>query len=35
MKKITGTFIQPICGGDVPVMDWHYQEYDAEFALTF
>ena len=33
MKKITGTFVQPLCGGDIPAMDWRYEEYDAEFAL--
>ena len=33
MKKITGTFIQPLCGGDVPVMDWRFPEWDEEFAL--
>ena len=33
MMKITGTFVQPLCGGDVPVMDWHYEEWDAELAL--
>ena len=33
MRKITGTFVQPLCGGDVPVMDWRYGEWDAEFKL--
>ena len=33
MLKITGTFVQPLCGGDIPAMDWRYEEWDAELAL--
>lgn len=31
--KLTGTFIQPICGGDTPVMNWSRAEWDREFAV--
>lgn len=31
--KITGTFVQPLCGGDIPVMNWREEEWDKEFFL--
>ncbi len=31
--KITGTFIQPLSGGDTPVMSWSRDEWDNEFKL--
>ena len=33
MKKITGTFVQPLCGGEIPLTNWEYEEWDCELAL--
>ena len=31
--KLTGTFLQPLSGGDTPVMSWSRREWDREFRL--
>ena len=31
--NITGTFVQPLCGGDIPVMNWQEKEWDLSMAL--
>ncbi len=33
MMKITGTFVQPLCGGEIPLLNWEYEEWDRELAL--
>lgn len=31
--NITGTFVQPLCGGDIPVMNWQMEEWDSAMEL--